>query len=421
MKVSRLPWRPSVPLQRRLLLGLALGGVAAAILGWPARGVSASAGATPPAGMSAQTVLRADLIDEISALGTLQPIRSVEVGTQISGQLRRLHVQLGQTVEAQALLAELDPTLLQARVEASRAGLRHLQAQWLDRSVQAELTRQQWQRNQSLIRADAVSEELLQASSAAARSAAAQVQALGAQIAQAEANLGADEANLRAARIHAPMAGTVVAINAREGQTLVANQQAPVIVRIADLSRMTVWAQVTEADVPHIRIGMPVRFSTLGEPHRRWQGEVRQVLPMPESLNNVVLYQVLFDVDNPDGALRPQMSAQVSFVREHAQGALVVPRSALQGGGGVSRVQVLRDDGRLEVRTVQLGVVTRSRVQVLAGLAEGERVLAVGSGHAGRDRKAGKDGKEERDDKADKPVKAERPSTTTATTGFKLF
>jgi macrolide-specific efflux system membrane fusion protein len=115
------------------------------------------------------------------------------------------------------------------------------------------------------------------------------------------------------------------------------------------------------------------------------------------------------------------MSAQVSFVREHAQGALVVPRSALQGGGGVSRVQVLRDDGRLEVRTVQLGVVTRSRVQVLAGLSEGERVLAVGAGHAGRDRKAGKDGKEERDEKADKPVKAERPSTTTATTGFKLF
>ncbi len=368
--------------QRRLLLGLALAGLAVAILAWPGRGVSASSGAAGKAGVSgalAQPVVRADLVDEISALGTLQPIRSVDVGTQISGQLRRLHVQLGQTVQAGALLAELDPTLLQARVEASRAGLRHLQAQWLDRSVQAELALQQWQRNQSLIRADAVSEELLQNSSAAARSAAAQVKALAAQIAQAEANLGADEASLRATRIHAPIAGTVVAINAREGQTLVANQQAPVIVRIAELGRMTVWAQVTEADVPHIRIGMPVRFGTLGEPQRRWQGEVRQVLPMPESLNNVVLYQVLFDVDNPDGALRPQMSAQVSFVREHARGALVVPRSALQGRDGASQVRVLREDGRIEVRPVQVGVVTRSRVQVLAGVTEGERVFAAAS------------------------------------------
>ncbi|RZS56831.1 efflux RND transporter periplasmic adaptor subunit [Sphaerotilus mobilis] len=397
------------PVQRPLLLGLAVAGLAVAILGWPGRSVSKSSVAD---GVVAQSVLRADLVDEIAALGTLQPLRSVEVGTQISGQLRRLHVQLGQTVPAQALLAELDPTLLQARVDASRAGLRHLQAQWLDRSVQAELAMQQWQRNRSLIRAEAVSEELLQASSAAARSSAAQVQALAAQIAQAEANLGADEASLRATRIHAPMAGTVVAINAREGQTLVANQQAPVIVRIADLGRMTVWAQVTEADVPHIRLGMPVSFSTLGEPHRRWQGQVRQVLPMPESVNNVVLYQVLFDVDNPDGALRPQMSAQVSFVRQHAEGALVVPRSALQGGTGEaqapSKVQVLHDDGRLEARTVQLGVVTRSRVQVVAGLAEGERVVTAG-GAAG----AARDGA---DRKAAKPAQ-----TTTATTAFKRF
>lgn len=380
---ARLKRHLTPPVQRRLLLGLAVAGLAVAVLAWPGRGVSASPGAAGKAGVSgalAQPVVRADLVDEISALGTLQPIRSVDVGTQISGQLRRLHVQLGQAVQAGALLAELDPTLLQARVEASRAGLRHLQAQWLDRSVQAELALQQWQRNQALIRADAVSEELLQNSSAAARSAAAQVEALAAQIAQAEANLGADEASLRATRIHAPIAGTVVAINAREGQTLVANQQAPVIVRIAELGRMTVWAQVTEADVPHIRIGMPVRFGTLGEPQRRWQGEVRQVLPMPESLNNVVLYQVLFDVENPDGALRPQMSAQVSFVREHARDALVVPRSALQGRDGASQVRVLREDGRIEVRPVQVGVVTRHRVQVLAGVAEGERVFAAASG-----------------------------------------
>lgn len=402
--------------QRAGLLALAASGLAAAVLAWPGRNEPAAPRYTTA------VATRATLSDEIAALGTVQPVQAVEVGTQVTGLLRRVHVQIGQAVTPQQLLAELDPTLLEARVQASRAGLRQLRAQLLDRSAQAELAAQQLRRNHSLIQAEAVSEELLQASAAAAQSARAQVEALRAQIEQAEANLVADEASLRYTRIHAPIGGTVVAVNAREGQTLVANQQAPVILRIANLARMTVWAQVSEADVPHIRAGMPVSFSTLGLPQRRWQGLVRQVLPTPESLNNVVLYQVLFEVDNADGVLRPQMSAQVSFVRARADNALVVPSAALTaaaqardaamvgrkksgqpsgqlaraglnpvayvaGAGGIDNrsvagppdsiapLQVLRADGQLELRQVRVGIRTRNSVQVLAGLAEGDSVV----------------------------------------------
>lgn len=414
--------------QRAGLLVLVISGLAAAVLAWPGRKEPAAPRYTTA------VATRATLSDEISALGTLQPVQAVDVGTQVTGLLRRVHVQIGQTVTAQQLLAELDPTLLDARVQASRAGLRQLRAQLLDRSAQAELAGQQQRRNQRLIQAEAVSEELLQASAAAAQSARAQVDALRAQIEQAEANLVADEASLRYTRIHAPIEGTVVTLNAREGQTLVASQQAPVILRIANLARMTVWAQVSEADVPHIRAGMPASFNTLGLPQRRWQGLVRQVLPTPESLNNVVLYQVLFEVDNADGVLRPQMSAQVSFVRARADNALVVPSAALTAaaqvrddtmagqkksgpsaskrareglnpvayvagsGGGVdnpghpgttgqpeaiTQVQVLHADGRLELRPVRVGIRTRNSVQVLAGLAEGESVIT------GQDRESG--------------------------------
>ena len=135
------------------------------------------------------------------------------------------------------------------------------------------------------------------------------------------------------------MAGTIVTLTAREGQTLVSSQQAPVILRIADLKTMTVQTQVSEADVPKVKTGMPVYFTTLGQPNRRWQGTARQVLPTPEVVNNVVLYNVLFDVENADGALKPQMSAQTYFVLAKADNALAVPVAALKPIDGAGRAR----------------------------------------------------------------------------------
>jgi membrane fusion protein, macrolide-specific efflux system len=171
------------------------------------------------------------------------------------------------------------------------------------------------------------------------------------------------------------MAGTVVTQAAKEGQTLNANQQAPIVMRIADLSTMTVVTQVSEADVSRLRPGMGVYFTTLGDQRKRWYGTLRQIYPTPEVVNNVVLYDALFDVPNPDGMLMTQMTTQVFFVVAEAKDAVLVPLGALRRTGqGRGTVNVVDAEGRTQTREVQLGVMSRVSVQVLSGLAPGERV-----------------------------------------------
>lgn len=256
-------------------------------------------------------VQRATIEDNITALGTLGPLDYVDVGTQVSGQLLTLHVELGDSVEKDQLLAEIDPTLYLAQVEASKAQLANLQAQLADRQAQETLARLQAERQRNLRKLDATSQEALESANATLRSASAQIDAVKAQIRQTESSLKGDQADLDYTRIYAPMSGTVVQQLANQGQTLNANQTAPIVVQIADLSTMTVRTQVSEADISRLKPGMAAYFSTLGQPNRRWEGTLRQILPTPEVINNVVLFNALFDVPNPDGQLLPQMSAQV--------------------------------------------------------------------------------------------------------------
>ena len=217
----------------------------------------------------------------------------------------------------------------------------------------------------------------MQSSMAALAVAEAALKALEAQLEQARSTLDADRANLDYTKIYAPMDGTVVDILARQGQTLNANQSAPLVLRVADLDTMTVWAEVVEADVVRITVGMPVHFSTLGMPDRRWQGTVRQILPTPEVVNDVVLYKVLIDVDNPDHLLMTEMSAQVFFVLGEAKDVLLVPLAALETVPYDESLRLARIASAtgVEQREVWIGLTDRSRAEVLNGLEEGDRVL----------------------------------------------
>jgi macrolide-specific efflux system membrane fusion protein len=347
-------------------------------------------GKDPGANAFTTAIVQKETIEEtVSAVGVVQPLEYVDVGTQVTGQLKALHVAIGDRVKEKDLLAEIDPTLFAAAVGKTKATLQNLQAQLADKLASKRLAEQQNARNKQLLEANAASAEVVEQSVAAEEQAKAQVEALRAQIKQAESQLSADEANLRYTKIYAPMSGTVVSLPARQGQTLVASQQAPVILRIADLSTMTVWAQTSEADVPKIRVGMDAYFNTLGEPNRRWSGRVRQVLPTPDTVNNVILYNVLFDVANPDLALKTQMSAQVYFVLAKAQDALVVPSGAIKSARGAEgpgktgranvanpacKVSVLQDGEPLD-KPVTVGISNRLVTQVLSGLSEGETVI----------------------------------------------
>lgn len=386
---------------RAALAALALAIVAAAgYLAWS----KWLASADPATQYATAVVQRGDLEDVVTATGTLQPRDFVDVGTQVSGQIRKLHVEVGAVVKQGDLLAEIDPTVFKSRVDADLAQLANLRAQLADREAQRVLAEQQFQRQENLARENATSDEARQTAAANLQSARAQITALRAQIQQVESQLRGDEANLGYTRIYAPMAGTVVSQSAKQGQTLNANQQAPIILRIADLSTMTVQTQVSEADVSKLRVGMDVYFTTLGSEGKRYYGTLRQINPTPQIVNNVVLYDALFDVPNPSGELMTQMTAQVFFVLASAKDALIVPVSALEplpvtgqgrraaraGGARVVKVdadprarfagkeamvRVLGENGALEERTVKVGAMNRVSAAIVSGLAPGERVV----------------------------------------------
>jgi membrane fusion protein, macrolide-specific efflux system len=322
-------------------------------------------------------VERGDIDITVSALGKVGPKTFVDVGAQVSGQLGKVHFQIGDRVEQGQLLAETDPRLFQSRVEADRARVASLQAQSAERAASLELARSQHKRNQSLVERGLIARDLVDTSAAAQKQAEAQQKSIHAQLREAQSTLDGDEASLGYARIYAPITGTVVSQTVLEGQTLNANQVAPTLLRIADLQTMTVTAQVAEADIVRIQVGMPAWFSTLGLPKRRWTGTVRQLLPTPDIINEVVLYKVLIDVENADGALLPDMTAQVFFEIESATDTLTVPANAVstsQERGGKSFVRVL-ERGRPQRREVEIGLRDRDRAQVLDGLREGELVV----------------------------------------------
>ncbi len=370
-----------------LISGLAAVLLAGGYGAWRASAAPAAAQSQPTA-----VVQRADLEETVSATGTLQPRDYVDVGTQVSGQLRAVHVEIGDVVEKGDLLAEIDPAVYRAKVDAAQAQLLHLEAQLAERQAQRKLAEQKAQRQANMMRENATTAEAVQTAEAELESAKAQINALKAQIQQVRSSLRGDQANLSYTKIHAPMAGTVVTQIAKAGQTLNANQSAPVVLRIADLSTMTVQTQVSEADVSRLRVGMPVYFSTLGGEGKRWHATLRQVNPTPEVVNNVVLYNALFDVPNVEGELMTQMTAQVFFVVGQAKDVLVVPAAALERGRGGTTVRVQTAEGRFERRDVELGLVTRVAAEVRSGLEPGERVTTAAAAPARSARSASASG-----------------------------
>jgi macrolide-specific efflux system membrane fusion protein len=349
-------------------------------------------------------VSRGDIESSVTALGTLQPRRYVDVGAQASGQIHKIHVEVGDVVKEGQLLVEIDPSTQQARLDAGSFSIENLKAQLQEQRAQHDLARQKFQRQQDLAAGGATREEDVQTAQAELRTTQARIDMFQAQIRQAQASLRSDQAELGYTRIYAPMSGTVVALDAREGQTLNAQQQTPLILRIAKLSPMTVWAEVSEADIGHVKPGMNAYFTTLSGGARRWSSTVRQILPVPpkpldqtsqgggspastskSGTGRVVLYTVLLDVDNSDNALMAEMTTQVFFVAGSVKNVLTAPVAALHSGQQPDRqtARVVARNGNIEDRQVRTGLSDRLQVQILDGLNEGEHLLigpAEGSG-----------------------------------------
>lgn len=339
-------------------------------------------GSTPGAYLTAK-VVRADLVNSVMTTGSLQAHQQVDVGARVSGQLKSLKVHLGDHVEKGQLLAEIDPVLAQNALRSAQASLESLEAQRRAGVASLRQAGLSYRRQQEMIVQDATSRQDVELAKSQFELLAANVASFDAQINQAKTQVDSAVTNLEYTKITAPMSGDVVAIVTQEGQTVVAVQQAPVILKLANLDVMTVKAQVSEADVIRILPGQTAYFTILGDAAERHFGKVGKIEPAPQEFSKddakgvgPVFYNALFDVPNANHRLRIAMTAQVTVVLSEAKNVLCVPLSALGKGGpdGHYPVRVLGKDGQVTTVMVAPGINDRVRIHV-EGLNEGDEVI----------------------------------------------
>ena len=335
-----------------------------------------------------------DLEQLIMADGTLKARKQVSVGAQVSGQIKKLHVTLGQAVKQGDLLAEIDDLPQQNALKDALAQRDNLQAQLDSKEATLRNARLAYQRQRQIVARGLGSTADHDSAKATLDETLADIRALNAQRVQAEIAVDTARVNLGYTRILAPLSGTVVAMPVEEGQTLNASQSTPTLLKIAQLDTMTVEARISEADVINVRVGMPVYFTILGNSQRRFEGSLRAIEPAPDTINDddttsssdssAIYYHGLFEVPNQDGQLRISMTAQVYLVVARLKDALVIPAIALQG----DQVRVVDDGGRISLRRVKVGLNNKVDAQILSGLSTGERVI-VSEVNAGQSNAAG--------------------------------
>jgi macrolide-specific efflux system membrane fusion protein len=328
--------------------------------------------------ISTLKVERGDIENTVTATGMVSPKSYVDVGSQISGQVTKLHVEVGDMVKTGDLLAEIDKTVLETKVESSKAELAYQIAQLQDREAKLTLARLAYERQKELLANDATSKEAHESAEAAFLSAEASIAMIKAQIIQTESSLKENRANLEYTKIYAPMSGTISSISVKQGQTLNANQNTPTILQIADLSIASIEADVSEADVTKLKKGMGVYFKTLGSSNV-WNTTLLKVEPTPKINNNVVLYKAIFDVNNTSGDLMNSMTAQVFFVLSSAKNTLIVPITAVStrdGDNSRATVMLKQKDGSFIPKRVEIGVSNRIHVEILSGLSENDEIAA---------------------------------------------
>jgi macrolide-specific efflux system membrane fusion protein len=335
-----------------------------------------------------------DIEESVMASGILKAFKTVEVGAQVSGQLKTLHVALGDKVKKGQLLAEIDPVLQQNTLRDAEAQVENLRAQ--KRSSQALLNQYNlaYKRQSQMVLQDAASRADLESAQASLDSTRHTIASLDAQITKAIIAVDTAKANLGYTRISAPMDGVVISIDTEEGQTVITTQTATTILTLATLDTITVKAKISEADVMRVKPGQTVYFSLLGDADTHYYSRLRAIEPGPASSgtsstnssstssstsstnSSAVYYYGLFEVPNPDNKLRVSMTAQVSVVLNEAKRALCIPASALgdKEKDGRYSVRVLRNNVP-ETRSIRVGTNNNVYVQVMEGLQEGDKVV----------------------------------------------
>jgi HlyD family secretion protein len=366
------------------------------------------------AGWETASVTRGPLAARVTATGTLSPLVTVQVGSQVSGRIHELFADFNTRVTKGQVIARIDPRLFETELAKARANAESAAAGVVRAEAELVNARLKHERTASLAERELSPRSDADAALAAWESAKAQVASAKAALAEARAAVEQAETQLAYTTIVSPIDGVVISRDVELGQTVAASLQAPTIFTIAeDLAKMELHTHVAEADVGRLRDGMPVEFGVDAHPTRRFAGIVREIRYSPQTIQNVVTYDAVVAVDNSDLALRPGMTADVSFLVEQREAVLHVPNAALRfqpppealDGGAQPRIGTpsgvasappggprpapsrervlwtLDAAGRLAPLTVQIGVSDGQSTEVTGeGLAEG---LTVVTGVAG--------------------------------------
>ena len=386
-------------------------------------------------------VARGDIEDSVLATGVLEATKMVSVGAQVSGQVKKMYVKLGDPVKQGQLIAQIDSIRQENDLKTAEASIKNQQAQLAVKQANLAKVQSEYQRQQAMYAQDATSRTELESALASYKTAQAEILAINAQIEQSRLTLATAKEDLGYTQIIAPMDGTIVAIVTEEGQTVNANQSAPTIVKLAKLDTMTIKAEISEADVMKVEQGQIVYFTTLGDSDKKHYAKLRQVEPAPDSINTetsntssssstAIYYNALFDVPNEDGKLRIDMTAQVYIILNEAKNVLTIPAAAIQssnrsqakrsdtaqeqtaksstdqtqtdrskrlelsaeekslieqGKASLSMVRVVQADGTAKPQAVLVGLNNRVTAQIIKGLKQGDQVVIADASDTSND------------------------------------
>ncbi|MDE3117873.1 MAG: efflux RND transporter periplasmic adaptor subunit [Nitrospirota bacterium] len=381
-------------MRRRLRLGLALlvvgiGGLVGLAWWWGTPG-------PPPIRYKMALVDRGPISAFVTATGTVNPVISVQVGSQVSGKIKTLFADFNSVVTQGQVIAQIDPAIFQARVEQAKATLRNARGSLVKAQTVLAQRKLELDRMTILRRQEFVAQADLDLAKTNFRDAEAQVEVIHAQVDQAQAALSNAELDLGYTTIYSPVNGIVVSRNVDVGQTVAATLQTPTLFVIAqDLTRMQVDANVSESDIGGVAEGKEASFTVDAYPKEPFTGTVTQVRNAPISIQNVVTYDVVIEVNNRDLKLKPGMTANVSIVTARKDEALRVPNAALRfkpAGTPMEKkktdVWTLDDQGRPQAVSVKIGIADAQFTEVLEGpIRPGDSVIVGLEASEGKDQK----------------------------------
>ncbi len=349
---------------------------------------------SPPAYVTAPARL-GDIENAVLATGRLDAFERVNVGAQVSGQVKSLKVKLGDQITKGQLVADIDSLPQRNELRTAEAALNIVKADRQAKQAQLKQAESHFKRQRRMLNDEASSREDFEKAEEQLATTRAELLSLDAKLVQMQVDVEKKKVDLSYTRVLAPMDGIVIAVVTQQGQTVNSSQSAPTIIKLARLDVMTIKAQISEADITHIFAGQKAYFSIFSEPDRRYYATLRTVELAPESVmkddapgasnssatddtskNASVYYNALLDVPNPENRLRIGMTSQVSLLRENAKNTLLVPIQAVQKTEGKKQqVRVLSNSGQLEMREVKTGITDNVDIQILSGLKVGELVV----------------------------------------------